>query len=107
MTDYRVMLTTCNSRETAEAIAFQLLEKRLVACVNILPQGLSMYRWQGQIETEEEFLLIMKSHRNHYVAIENTLRQIHPYEVPELLVLSVENGLPAYLSWLASELNIS
>ncbi len=107
MTDFRILLTTCNSRETAEAIAFQLLEKRLVACVNILPQGLSVYRWQGQIETEEEFVLMMKSHRNHYEAIENILSQIHPYDVPELLVLPIENGLPAYLSWLATELNVS
>jgi periplasmic divalent cation tolerance protein len=63
-----------------------------------------MYRWQGQVETEEELLLVMKTHRNHYVAIENTLKDIHPYEVPELLVFTIETGLPAYLAWLQEEL---
>lgn len=100
MTIFQLLLCTCPDQDTAQRIAQQLLEQRLAACVNILPGITSMYHWQEQIESASEHLLLIKSTAAHYPEIAQLIQQQHPYEVPELISLPIEQGLPAYLQWL-------
>ena len=96
----RVCLMTCPNPETARSIARQLLEKRLVACVNVVPHVTSMYWWEGKIQEDSEVLLVAKTAAERVAELTAVLPGLHPYQVPELVVLSVEGGLPAYLNWI-------
>jgi periplasmic divalent cation tolerance protein len=98
--DYQLCITSCPNLEVAKKLAHTLLENHLVACVNILPNIQSIYKWDGKIVSDEEVLLFMKTRSEHYAAIEKTVRQQHPYDVPELIGLPIETGLPSYLTWL-------
>lgn len=95
-----VTLCTCPDRACADKIARHLVECRLAACVNILPQVTSIYRWQGQIETSQEQLLLIKSNVSTYHQIESAIQALHPYDIPEILSLPVVNGLPEYTLWI-------
>lgn len=86
-------------------LAQTLLERRLAACVNLLSPARSLYRWQGQIETATEIPMLIKTTRAGYPALEAALRELHPYEVPEIIALPLAAGLPAYLDWVAAQLN--
>ena len=98
---FQVVLTTAGSDEEARAIAGALVRRRLAACVNILPGARSVYRWKGEIQEDEERLLLIKSSRRLFPAVREAIRELHSYDVPELLALPVEDGDPAYLGWLA------
>jgi periplasmic divalent cation tolerance protein len=100
MTDKRIVLSTAGSQEEARKIAHALVERRLAACVNILPGVESMYRWQGKVETAAEWLLVMKTTAEAFPALREALRELHSYEVPECLMLTVEDGDAAYLQWI-------
>jgi periplasmic divalent cation tolerance protein len=100
--NYQLLISTCPSLEIADKLAHSLLKKRLAACVNIIPKVHSVFEWQGQITTEDEVLLFIKTHRRHYLAIEQTLQQQHPYTVPELIAVPITAGLTAYLNWIDS-----
>ncbi len=82
-------------------MAHTLLEKHLAAGINILPNIQSVYEWEGEIVSDAEVLLFIKTRREHYAAIEQTLLQQHPYEVPELIALFIETGSPGYLAWIS------
>jgi periplasmic divalent cation tolerance protein len=94
-----VVLTTIAAREDAIALARSLIEERLAACVNILPQMTSVYRWKGAVEEEAEHQIVIKTASDRIPALEVRLKQLHPYELPELLVLSVAGGAQPYLTW--------
>jgi periplasmic divalent cation tolerance protein len=94
---------TCPDADTAGRIATALVEERLAACVNTLPGLRSIYRWQGQVETADEVLLLIKTSAEAYPALQDRLRDLHPYELPELLAVEPALGLPGYLQWLADE----
>lgn len=96
--DVLLVFCTCSSEE-AKALAQRLVEQRLVACVNMVPAVQSIYQWQGKIEQASETLLIMKTTRSSYAALEASIRQQHSYELPEILAVPVAHGLPAYLAW--------
>ncbi len=104
MTDKILVLSTCNSEEQARAIARELVEKRLAACVNITPGVRSVYRWQGDIEESPECLLLIKSRRDLFERLAAELQKIHSYEVPEVIALQIVDGSGAYLGWLDREL---
>lgn len=104
MTDKIVVFTTCGSTEEAENLARQLVETHAAACVNLLPQIRSFYRWQGKIEDATEWLLVIKSSRAKFDEVRRLLEAAHSYEVPEVLALPVLDGSPGYLAWLESEL---
>lgn len=104
LTDKIVILSTCESEADARRIATHLVERRLAACVNIMPGATSVYRWKGSIETAQECILVIKSRRDLIGTIEEEFRSIHPYEVPELIALPVTGGATSYLHWLSSEL---
>jgi len=104
MSDYIQVVSTTARKEQARAIADELLKRRLAACVQIGGPIESSYWWQGNIETSEEWQLIIKSRADLYPALEEAVLALHPYDVPELLVTRVETGHAAYLEWMAGEL---
>ena len=103
MTDIIVVLTTVPDNEQAESLARQLVEERLAACVNLHSMMLSFYRWKGRVERDAERQLVIKTTSDRLPALEARLRELHSYEVPEFLVLSVDQGGEAYLSWVADQ----
>lgn len=99
-TDYQLVLTTCPDAAVAERIARTLVEERLAACVNILPPMQSIYRWKTQVETASEQLLIIKTRRRDYSLVERRIRELHSYELPEVIAVPIAAGLPQYLAWI-------
>jgi periplasmic divalent cation tolerance protein len=98
-----LVITNCPDEEAANAIAMATIEARLAACVNILPRVQSVYRWQGKVESTSEIPLFFKSTAANYPALEAKIRELHPYELPEIIALPLSHGLPAYLNWVAAE----
>ncbi|MCO5055142.1 divalent-cation tolerance protein CutA [Thermomonas sp.] len=94
-------LTTCPDAASAERIAEALVGEQLAACVNVLPGLRSTYRWQGAVERADELLLLIKTIRAAWPALQARLLELHPYELPELLAVEPADGLPAYLQWVA------
>jgi periplasmic divalent cation tolerance protein len=99
----RIALTTAPDAEVAARIARTLVEERVAACANLVSQVRSIYRWQGRIEEQSEVLLVIKTRADRVDALAARLRALHPYDVPELVVLPVETGLDAYLDWVRAE----
>jgi periplasmic divalent cation tolerance protein len=99
----RVLLATAPDAAVAERIARALVEESLVACANLVPGVRSIYRWQGRVEEGSEVMLILKTQADRIPVLADRLRALHPYEVPELLVLPVESGLAPYLDWVRAE----
>jgi periplasmic divalent cation tolerance protein len=97
-----VVLCTCPDKVTAESIANKLIEQKLAACINILPGIRSIYRWQDSIEQADEYLIIIKTNQAMYAPLESAIRTHHPYEIPEIIALPVEQGLPEYLTWITA-----
>lgn len=97
---HQLILCTCPDPASAQTIAEALIGRNLAACVNILPGLTSVYRWQDNIETAQEQLLLIKTRRDRYHELEAAIRQNHPYELPEIIAVSVERGLPEYLQWI-------
>lgn len=98
-----LVLTNVPDRAAAERLADMLVEKRLAACVNILAPCRSVYRWKGDVQHDEEHPMLMKTTAERYPALEQALRAAHPYELPEIIAVPVERGLPAYFDWVAAE----
>jgi periplasmic divalent cation tolerance protein len=95
-----VVLSTVGSAEDAERIARELVERGLAACVNVVPNLVSIYRFRGKLERDEERLLIMKTTAERLPALQQAVVELHPYELPELIALRVEAGYAPYLAWL-------
>ncbi len=104
MTGEIVILCTSASEEEAERIARHLLEERVAACVNVLPVHRSYYWWEGAIQSSAEYLLLIKSTATLFPAVEQAIRRMHSYEVPEVLALPVLGGSADYLTWLRANL---
>jgi periplasmic divalent cation tolerance protein len=98
-----LVLTNLPDRAAAERLADLLVEKRLAACVNILAPCRSVYRWEGAVQHDEEHPMLIKTTAERYPELEKALRAGHPYELPEIVAVPIERGLPAYLEWVASE----
>ena len=103
MNDVIVVCTTAPGEALAHKMGAALVEQKLAACVNILGPCESVYRWQGKVETAREVPLMIKTTRARYAEVEAVIQAMHVYEVPEIIVLAVENGLPAYLDWVRTE----
>ena len=103
MTDKIVVLSTCETDEQAKKIARHLVEKKLAACVNIVPGAHSIYRWKGAVEEAAEFVLLIKSRRDLFPALCTELAKVHPYEVPEVIALQIVDGSESYLAWVDRE----
>ncbi len=100
MTDARIVLTTIDNPDAARALAHALVERRLAACVSIVERVHSVYRWQDAVETADEWLLLIKTVAGHVEALEAALRELHPYQIPEFVVLPIETSTPEYLRWI-------
>lgn len=98
-----LVLTNLPDRETAERLAGVLMEKRVAACVNILAPCRSVYRWKGAVQREEEHPVLIKTTAERYPALEAAIRAAHPYELPEIIAVPIEHGLPDYLAWVDAE----
>ncbi|MBW1722220.1 MAG: divalent-cation tolerance protein CutA [Deltaproteobacteria bacterium] len=103
MSGYLQVFVTVEKREEAERIAGRLLGERLAACVQIIGPVRSTYWWRGNIESSEEWLCLLKTREDLYDDLEETVRNIHSYEVPEILALPIVRGNPDYLKWLTEE----
>jgi periplasmic divalent cation tolerance protein len=101
MTDKRFILTTAGSEEEARKIARHLVENRLAACVNIVPRVESIYRWQDKVDSAREWLLLVKTSQERFPAVRDAIRELHSYELPECVVINIEDGSSDYLHWLA------
>jgi periplasmic divalent cation tolerance protein len=97
--DALLVLSTFPDAATARRIGRELVEQRYAACANILPQIESIYWWAKEVESATETLVLFKTSADRYETLESALRQLHPYEVPEIIAVPVTAGLPAYLSW--------
>lgn len=104
MTEYIQVVTTAATREDAARIAETLVSRRLAACVQILGPIASTYRWQGAIETASEFQCTVKSRLDLFAQLEQTIREVHSYETPEILATPIVSGSESYLNWLHAEL---
>lgn len=101
--DVRIALATAPDAEVAARIARALVEERLVACANLVGSVRSIYRWQGRVEDADEVMLVLKTRADRVDALAERLRALHPYDLPELVVLPVEGGLAPYLDWVRAE----
>jgi len=104
MTDKIVVLSTCGSEEEAGRLARLLVERRLAACASIVPRVRSIYRWNGAVESSEEWLLLIKSSRPLFGELRAAIEGAHSYQVPEVLALTVVDGAAPYLAWLDDNL---
>jgi periplasmic divalent cation tolerance protein len=100
-----VALSTVGSAEEADRLARALVERRLAACVNVVPGVVSHYRWQGELQRDEERLLVIKTRAERIEALRDALRELHPYELPELVAFEITAGSEAYLKWLDEEVS--
>jgi len=100
--DTLLVITNLPDAESARALATKLVEQRLAACANILSPCLSIYRWEGRLEEAEEVPLLIKTSAPRYTALEEAIRAYHPYELPEIVAVRIEKGLPDYLAWVAA-----
>jgi len=101
MTDKIVVMVTCGSRAEARKIARAVVEARLAACANVLGgPAQSIYRWKGKVETAKEVLLLIKSTRKRFAALEREIRRLHSYETPEIIAVPIAAGSRTYLQWI-------
>ena len=107
MDDTLVVLTNLPDREAAVKLAQELVERKLAACVNVLAECTSIYRWKGAIENAREVPMLIKTRAALYDELEQAIAQLHPYEVPEIIALPVTRGLPEYLAWVSEGTSIS
>lgn len=101
-----IVFCTCPDADSASGIARDLVEQRLAACVNLLPQVRSVYRWEGKIEEAEEVLLMIKTTAQRFALLRERITELHSYEVPEVIALNIRDGLPAYLAWIHSQTSV-
>ena len=99
--EYVIVLTTLPADADGRAFGRTLVEERLAACVNLLPPMDSLYRWEGQVEQDTERQVIIKTSRERLVALWDRIRELHPYEIPEFVVLPIHDGSDSYLKWIA------
>lgn len=107
MTSHIVIFVTCGSAAEARKLARALVESRLAACVNI-PQAPveSIYRWKGNVDSAKEYLLVIKSTRRRFSALQSEIKRLHSYDIPEIIALPIAAGSPDYLAWLSASLSV-
>jgi len=104
--EYIFVITTVPDEKTADKVALQVVESRLAACVSVSSPVSSFYWWEKKITQDKEFMLFIKTQRSHYPALEKKIKEIHPYQVPEIIALPVVWGFSEYLKWIDQETNM-
>ena len=97
---HSLIICTCPDQNTAEMLANHLVDESLAACVNIVPGITSVYQWEGKRETGTELLLLIKTREEMYARLEKRITELHPYELPEIIAVNIENGNSGYLNWI-------
>lgn len=100
MSEYRIVFCTIDSLTNAKNLAHNLVEDKLAACVNIISGVTSVYEWQGEVSEDSEYLLIIKTKLDLYEKLEQKIKELHPYEVPEIICLKIEEASQSYLDWI-------
>lgn len=103
MTDALIVLTTLPSSDAAAELAKKVVGEKLAACANLIPALRSIYRWQDKLQDENEVLVLFKTRQEQFERLKARILELHPYEVPEVLAIPVEQGYQAYLEWIARE----
>jgi len=103
---YGVVLTTVSNLDQAKEIAKKLVEQKLCACVNIVPKIISIYSWQNALCEDEEVLMLIKTRQELFENVKNCIIENHTYELPEIIMLPIENGLEGYLSWINTQTQV-
>lgn len=104
--EYAIVLTATGTRDSAEKIAHALVERRLAVCVNIVPGVQSIYRWQGKIEHAQECLLLIKTRAKLFAQVQATIKELHPYELPECVMVEMTQGSEGYLRWIGENTGV-
>ena len=105
MTESVLIITNYSDPTSATALAEELIKQHLAACVNVSSAGRSIYRWQGKVESAEEFQVWIKTRKQHYDRVEQLIKMMHPYELPEIIMVPIIGGSTAYLQWINDETN--
>ena len=105
MSAHAVVFSTAGTEDEASRIASALVERHLAACVNVVPGVSSTYRWQGAVKTDLEWLLVVKTRRDRFEAVRAAIRELHSYEVPEIVMLDIADGDAAYLAWIDASMS--
>lgn len=100
-----IVLVTCPTRTTAQGLARLVVQQRVAACVNVVPGIESVFRWEGKIDRAKEVLLIIKTTKSRFVSLMKTVKQHHPYEVPEMIALPIQAGFQPYLDWVTASVS--
>ncbi|MCI0444877.1 divalent-cation tolerance protein CutA [bacterium] len=100
-----IILSTTGSEDEASKIAEHLVSNRLAACVNIIPSITSVYRWKGEMNTDREILMIIKTDASRFEEIKSAVRNLHSYETPELIAIPIQQGLQQYLDWITESVS--
>ena len=100
MTDKRLVLSTAGSEAEARKIAQHLVAQQIAACVNIVPQIESIYRWQGKVESNREWLLVIKTTVDRFAAVRDAIRELHSYDLPECISIAIDDGSADYIEWI-------
>jgi periplasmic divalent cation tolerance protein len=103
MTDAMLVLTTLPNADAAAEMAKRIVDERLAACANLFPAVRSIYKWQAKVEDQNEILVLFKTRQEHFERLKSRILELHPYEVPEVLAIPVEQAYQPYLEWLARE----
>ena len=98
----QIVFCTCPDQQTAQALANRLITERLAACVNIFPGVTSIYPWQGEVETAQEYLLLIKTRQEYFNSLAVLIKSLHPYQLPEIVAVNIERGTTEYLQWIDS-----
>jgi periplasmic divalent cation tolerance protein len=106
MTDKRIVFSTAPTREEAQEIARELVERKVAACVNVMGPITSTYWWQGKVDISEEWLLLIKTEASQFEAVRDGIKELHSYEVPECVAVEITEGSPEYLKWIADSLDV-
>lgn len=105
--EYQLVMSTCPSLEEAEMLAEKLISARLAACVNIVPGVRSLYEWEGKLQREQEFLLLIKTRSEGFPELVKLIQASHSYELPEVVAVPIEAGSGPYLKWIDAKLDIN
>ncbi len=103
--NYHVIYCTCPNNAVANAISKLLVQNKLAACVNILPNITSIYEWRGELQRDQELLLLIKSRSDKFEELKQAIIKLHPYELPEIIAVSIDNAVPNYLNWINESLD--
>jgi periplasmic divalent cation tolerance protein len=104
-TEYVVILVTCGSHEEASSIAEKVITEKLAACVNITSPVTSIYRWEGTLQKEVEWLIMIKTHQSKTTALQNLVKALHSYTIPEFITLPIIEGSESYLNWVRQNIS--